>query len=311
MKTCERTGKPIIELSHSGLATFASCPKRFAFRKVVVNFFEERGNSDAAAVGTALHEGIQHFMVHRDVEQAIEQMARHHPIELQPNSSAAQYSLEAAVWTLQHCLTDSELPGYDLVYFKDADGKDTPAVEVAFMVEIEVGPIMFHLRGFVDLILRNPMNGRFLPIDIKTMTPTAERTLGEKYYYDYQATSYAMPLNALLGNSGDFDTGIFGVILSDKEPKSSFPIYHRTQRDVEDYQYYLLDKCQQIVHYYQQGRFPRHPNSCIQFNRVCQYHSVCNAVNLRDMQLAVNPSMKTGDAGRPFTPLFTVRMEGM
>lgn len=310
MKTCPRTGKPIVELSHSGLSTFASCPKLFAFRKILVNFESDYGDGDAAAVGTAIHEGLQNYMVHRDLGMAIEALALKHPMELKGGSDASAYSLEAAVHTLERAIIESDLASYELAYFKLPDGTDVPAVEIAFLVEIELGPLMFHVRGFIDLVLRNMMTGRYMPVDIKTTTLNQMHTLAAKYQWDYQLTSYGIPLNALLGNTGDFDAAIFGVILSDREPKFPFHPYKRTQRDVEEYQYYLLDKCHQIVHYYEQKRFPRHPNSCIKFGRVCNYHTVCGANSMEEMQLLVNPSLKTGDRKeRPFNPVFTVRME--
>ena len=58
MKYDPETGKPIIEISHSGLNTFASCPRLYAFRKIIETGIDDRGDSDATAVGTAMHEGI-------------------------------------------------------------------------------------------------------------------------------------------------------------------------------------------------------------------------------------------------------------
>lgn len=306
---CPDTGKRIIELSHSGLNSFTSCPKRFAFRKFIINRFEERGETDATAVGSAMHEGLQEYMRSRSLEAALETLALHHPIQLNDNAKASEYSLEASAWTLMQAVVNSELPDYELVTFIN-DGVETPATEIAFLVKIEFEKYMFHLRGFIDLVLRNPLNGRFLPVDIKTTTPQGAGNMQEKYLYDWQVTSYGMPLNALLGNDRDFDVGIFGVIMSDREPKFIFPTWERKVSDIEDYQFYLLDKCRQIVFYAEQGMFPRHPQSCISFGRLCHYHQHCYARTVDDMQLVINPSKQHGYTGRPFNPVFTAHLIG-
>jgi hypothetical protein len=311
MKICERTGKPIVELSHSGLNSFNSCPKRFAFRKMIISFDEDRGESDAAAVGTAMHDGIQEYMRSRNLGRALEALAASHPIELTSNSPKPhEYSLEASVWTLEHIINDSELPAYSLVNFI-RDGKEVPATEIAFMVEIEFPTLMFHLRGFVDLIVQNPDNGLFLPIDIKTTTPQGSTHMHEKYRWDWQVTSYGIPLNILLENHGAFETGIFGVIMSDREPRTIFPRHTRSQHDIEAYNFYLLDNCRRIEQYYRSDVFPRNPSSCVSWGRVCPYLTQCAVTGLEPMQNIINPSRKPGKAHRELDPIFTIRMEGM
>ena len=74
MKYDPETGKPIIEISHSGLNTFASCPRLYAFRKIIETGIDDRGDSDATAVGTAMHEGIQTYMKTRNIDAAIDQV---------------------------------------------------------------------------------------------------------------------------------------------------------------------------------------------------------------------------------------------
>jgi len=309
MEICQRTGKPIVELSHSGLASFNSCPKRFAFRKMVVNFQNDRGSSDAASVGTAMHEGIQEYMRTRNLAAALEAVALHHPIDLASNTNASQYGLEACVWTLEHVIHNSELPAYGLVNFI-RDGKEVPATEIAFMVEIEFPTLMFHLRGFVDLIVQNPQTGLFLPLDIKTTTERGAMNMEHKYKWDWQVTSYGIPLNILLQNSGDFETGIFGVIMSDREPRVIFSRHMRSQHDIDAYNYYLLDNCRRIEQYYRDNVFPRGPNACVSYGRVCDYHAQCAVEGLEAMQMLVNPSRKPGYVGREVDPMFTIRMEG-
>ena len=306
---CPTTHKRIVELSHSGLNSLSSCPRRFAFRKIILNHRSEWQETDATAVGTAVHEGVQEYMRSRDVDAAVHALALHHPHFLKDKTKASTYDLEASVWTLLQIIENSDLPSYELATFLK-DGAEHKATEIAFLVIIEFETVIFHLRGFIDLVLMNPLTGRFLPVDIKTTTPQGLGTMQPKYRYDWQVTSYGIPLNALLGNTGSFDVGVFGVIMSDREPKFEFPIYERRPHDLEKYQFYLFDKCKQILGYLDQEDFPRHPQSCYSFGRLCHYHQQCSADNLHEMQMLVNPSMDPGKIERPFDPIITARFEG-
>lgn len=310
MQLCERTGKPIVELSHSGLNTFNSCPKKFAFRKMIINFDNQWEDSVAAGVGTAMHEGIQTYMKTRSLADAIEACALAHPIDLGENGKPSEYGLEATIWTLEHIINNSELPAYGLVNFI-RDGREVPAVEIAFLVEIEFPKLMFHLRGFVDLIVQNPANGLLLPLDIKTTTPKGAENMAEKYFWDWQVTSYGIPLNILLGNDGNFETGVFGVIMSDREPRTIFPRYTRTQHDIDAYNYYLLDNCRRIEQYYTDDVYPRNPTGCVGYGRACHYLTQCGVSGLENMQNIINPSRKRGKPPREVDPMFIIHLEGV
>lgn len=288
-----KSGKPIIEISHSGLGTFASCPRKFAYRKVLTTGEQDRFSSVSASVGQAMHEGLQSYALHRDLDKAILAMAKGHPIDIE-RSDSAQYSLEACTTTLLHAV-ENELFDYELVYVDTPSGERKPGVEAKFLVEIDLGdecPVIFHLRGYIDLILRSTVSGRLMPVDIKTTTPQAQTFIEAKYQYDHQTTSYGLPLNALLGNFDKYDTGIFGVIMSDIEPQAALHSYTRTLGDIEDYQLYLLDKCSQIARYYMNGFFPRHPNACVAFNKLCPFHAHCHLRTMKEMQMRINPSME-------------------
>lgn len=316
MQICQDTGKPIVEISHSGLNTFASCPKRFAFRKIIVSGEDEdRSASDATEAGTAFHEGLQEYMRSRDIDKAYEAVALHHHIQLHTPDRASNYSLEAVCIALRYAISPDTMPeaggmnitDYELATFI-RDGVPHPATEVPFLVKIERPKLMFHLRGFIDLVVKHPTADRFMAVDIKTTTPQGlSRNFEQKYQWDWQCTSYGIPLAALLGVHDAFDVGIYGVALSDREPSVRFPVYHRNVIDIEDYQFYLLDKCRQIEEYYIAQRFPRQPSGCVSFNRPCYYMNACRASTLDQMQNEINPSGKPGapSSRRPHDPLFT------
>ena len=317
MKLDPRTGKPIVEISHSGLNSFSSCPKRFAFRKIITTMDSARESSDAADAGSALHEGLQEYMRTRDEDKAVEAIARHHQIELKDTDKASVYSLEAVIWSFYHCIRIGPADGglnlqdYDLVSFVK-EGVEYPATEIPFLVEIESEHLIFHQRAYIDFVLRHPYSGKYVVVDAKTTTKQAKANFHTKYKWDYQVTSYGIPLQALLGETGSFHVGIYGVILSDRDPVVHFPLFERKVSDIEDYQFYLTDKCRQIEHYWKLQRFPRNPSGCHSFGKPCFYINDCAAVTVNDMQNQINPSRQESESdvrGKPFEPVFTARME--
>lgn len=312
MKTCTETGKPIVEISHSGLQTFKSCPRKFAYRKVLINADQRDFSGIAANVGTAMHEGIQEAFRSRDLDKAIEALALHHPIELPKGTDASVYSIESSIITLREALTD-EIMDYELVSV-ERNGETVDGIEVKFLVVIDLGPdcpVIFHLRGYIDLILKHPFNGVIAPIDIKTMTPNAFAQAYNKYRQDTQITSYGMPINALLGQFDEFQAGIFAVSMSDYNPQTKLHPYKRRIGDVEDYQFDLLDSCQRIARYYQLQHFPRNSSGCVAFGRPCKFLEHCHLRTMEEMQDRINPSRKVIHSGRPEAPpMITLRVEG-
>lgn len=313
MNLCPETGKPIVEISHSGIKSFNSCPRRFAYRKILVNADQRDASGIAASVGTAMHEAIQSYFITRDVEKALETLAMHHPIELPQGTDASVYSLEASINTLRHVIRDEEIMDYELVHV-ERDGKTVPGVELYFVIVIDLGPdcpVIFHLRGYIDLILRHPNNHRIAPIDIKTMTPRALSNAPLKYRYDEQITSYGMPVNALLGEFDEFLVGVMAVSQDDYAPAASLITYLRNQGDVQDYQFQLLDTCRRIAQYYMLDHFPRNSSACITFNRPCNYIEHCHLRTMEEMQNRINPSGKIIHQGRePSAPSIVMRIEG-
>lgn len=307
---CPDTGKPILEISHSGLNSFNSCPRRWAFRKAIVSSDSFNDSSDASEVGSAFHDGLQRYLATRQLEDAIEALALSHPIELRNPEKASQYSLEASVITLEHVIANSELANYELARF-NRDGKEVPAIEVPALVIIETPHLIFHLRQFIDLVLYSVTSGKFLAVDIKTTTAQGARFFEAKYRWDWQVTSYGIPLAGLLGVEGDFDVGVLGVIQSDRDPGVIFPTYPRTRQDVDEYGVWLLEAIGRMQAMWVAGQFPRNPSACVSFNKVCHYHSLCGARDLQAMQMLVNPAgtLPSPEKQRPFDPIYVAKLE--
>jgi PD-(D/E)XK nuclease superfamily len=311
-KIDEQSGKPILEISDSGLKTFQSCPKKWGFAKAIVSYNDRERGGDASEVGSAMHAAIQDFMVHRDEDRAILVLAENHPIELLDSKNAATYSLEASTITLLEVLENSALVQYELAYF-DRGGEKVPAIEIPYMIRIELDHIVLVLRAFVDVIVRTE-NNTYMAIDIKTATALSVKNFAFKYLYDWQITSYGVALNALLGIDGDLRVAVQGVVQSDREPSHDMPIFKRSKADRDAYFFWLLDNCRRIERYWLARTFPRNPGACVAFGRECYFHAQCGANTIEAMQLLINPSRTEGTSdirGRgAFEPMFTIQLDG-
>lgn len=309
--------RDIIEVSYSSLGTFGNCPRRFAYTKMLRRERSVFDDSLASACGRALHAGIQGYFTHRNADQAIVDLMMEYPFD--EFEEKPEYSLEACILTLQKAL-DSDLFDYELVHIDMLDGEGAqPAVEVPILIELfmPVYDVTIHYRGYVDLILRDPITGRFMIWDIKTTTKRNLGGFGEKYQYDYQNLGYGLVLNTLYGDQPEFTTGIFGVVIDHKEPTILEPTHRRTGKDVEEFIRWLAHESDQICRMQELRWFPRQPRACKAFNRLCSFHEHCHLDTMDQMQSFVNPSgndspepVNGGTQRGKFVPKLTIQLEG-
>ena len=309
------THRDMIEVSYSSLGTYGNCARRFAYTKMLRRDRRLFDDSMAAAIGRCLHEAIQHYFIHRDRDKAIEQIALHYPWEQFPETP--EYNFEAAVNTFIATLSSS-LYDYELVHIDLDDGSVHPAVEVPVMIKyfLEEHDVWFHYRGYVDLILRDPITGEFMIWDIKTMTKKTMSHAQEKYQYDYQNTGYGLVLNALYGTQAQFTTGIMGVVIDLHNPEVITPVHRRREKDMQEFVRWFTWNARQIAEQQTIGWFPRNPKACKAFNRLCSFHSHCHLKTLDEMQEYANPSgvvksesIESGTArDKEFVPLLVVEI---
>lgn len=309
------TGRRILDISPSGLNAYNACPRRFAYNKVIIPSAMRDNSGLAANVGTAMHEGIQEYFRTRDVEKAVLALAKFHPIDLGKQvKDAANYSLEASTITLLHAIEDDFCQS-ELVPIIDHNGVERDGTEVKFLIVIDLGPdcpVLFHYRGYIDLIIRDMLSDKVIPVDIKTMLPKAYGMVESKYKFDYQTTPYGLVLNSVLGNFENFTTAIFAVSQFDGGPEVRYIPYNRSVGEIEDFQLYLIGACSQIARNYGNEYWPQHPSACYNFNRLCHYHEHCHLRTLKEMQLRVNPSQKVhiNTTRTEEEPAFTMVIQG-
>src|ERR1700761_1328383 len=119
-------------LSHSSGRLLESCARKLEFRKMYAHPGKDR--SVPADMGTALHRGVQTYLITKDQDKAIIEYMLSYPIDL-CQSLMDKYSLEAGYNTLMAIMNEQSLVEYELIKVNCLDGVIRPAVEVPFQID--------------------------------------------------------------------------------------------------------------------------------------------------------------------------------
>ena len=278
-----------LELSHSSRSSFRSCPRKFEFRKVYNN--SRRSESYAGNTGSALHAGIQSWLIHKDFDHAIWQMIKNFPIKYQ-KSWNDERSLAACYTTLVSMINWEHMGQYEVAQLKKPDGTIVYAVEVPFILRIskypffaDGGTICVDYRGFIDLILFDKMNNTYIVNDIKTTTRNTDKTV--EFRFAEQCVPYGLVLESVLGNdiNKGFEVTYWSTVIDHLEPKNTWLPFPKSKVDLRDWmQGYLFD-LDQIRRYYNLGWFARNGNSCMNWQRPCVFWDFCETRNPKTIEV--------------------------
>jgi hypothetical protein len=245
------------------------------------------GDSDAkeemfaAECGKALHVGFQNFLIQRDENTAVFKFLLAYPLELEyqkPENSSR--SLEACFITLMEAIRSPVVEQYDLIHIKTKFGDTRPAIEVPFAIEITNSPmpIPVWFIGFIDAILYDKFNDKYIVTDIKT-TRVVIKDYSTRYEFDEQTVPYGIVLEHLLGvKIEEFKVSYFSAYIDILEPKVAMYPFNKTQDHIHDWYRGLCEDIGRIAKYYKSKWFPRATNgdTCYSFNRPCWYADYCS-----------------------------------
>lgn len=266
-----------LRLSHSSRRTFHSCARKLEFRKFHPSM--SRDESLDGEVGHALHEGYQHYLIHKDRDAAMFAMLQRYPVHLNSNPSNSK-SVEACYPTLNSMIDSGAFLEYEIAEIKCLDGEVRKAIEVPFQIDItgfDLGNgISVIYVGYVDAILYDKILDEYLVIDIKTTRWNLD-DFTPVYHFDEQCIPYAIVLERILGRSLDnLTVKYISVYIDIEKPKVTPYEFRKTRADIEDWARGLLVDLQLIKMYYQMGWFKRNSNACVTFGKVCPHFSLCN-----------------------------------
>lgn len=267
-------------LSHSARSLFRNCTRKFEFSKMYGDSPALREDSFPGAVGTCLHEGFQNFLATRDETKAMTAMLLSYPHDMEYQDSAnSARSVEACYATLAAMVNSPVAHAYELVKIRLADGREVGAVEVPFVLVLRNTPLSIpvYFVGFIDAILYNRAENKYIIVDIKT-TRQYIGDMSARYEYDEQTLPYGIVLEHILGRQIDqFEVAYLSAFIDLMEPKVALYKYTKTQDHIHDWMRGLNDDILRISKYMNQGWFPRSTNgeACMSFKRPCFFIEYC------------------------------------
>lgn len=293
----------ILELSHSTLMAFDSCPRKLEFPKLFgINL---RDRSKASDGGNALHLAVGEYLISKDKSAATWILLENYPIDLCSNPMWA--------WSLEACYSVL----ISLFHFFDShkelelakvDG--IPAVEIAFEISINhniptLMPVVY--RGYIDFIFHNKVDNTFFVIDLKN-TAANVQDFTPMYRWDSQCLPYGLVLNHILNKPiENLEVKYLIAKVDIVNPFTLLLEFEKSKSDIEEWARNLYMQLYTIDKYIQSKWFPRNSKGCMAFSRKCRYYNLCESRKISTISTMLQ-SQETSSK-REFNPSIRIEME--
>lgn len=308
-----------IRLSHSTLQTYDSCPRKFEFTKLYQN--PKHSDSLAASFGSALHIGFQEYLITGDYNRAVYKMMLAYPWEY-GESPMKDRSAEGALALLDEMIKQFPSERFELAYI-NVNGEVKPCVEVPFLIRFKgyeevyqpslvagqpPRSIAITYVGFMDLVLFDKDEDRYIVVDIKT---TADSAIDQspKYRYSDQCVPYGLVLNKILGlASDDLSIGYYVANPSIASPRATMIYFYKSKEDLLDWQMQMVECLDSLKKRIELGWFPRTRSGCLAYKRVCPFYEYCQDRDSKRTQLQLAYSGEREEI-KPFEPWVDVTID--
>lgn len=272
-------------LSYSGLQTLHSCPRKFQLEKQQAEKPEQDVSTSVTfAFGHAMGEGIQNYLVLRNsmdeeaaLNTAIWKMFLAWDADLLAENDKQKKSFFRAVAAIlqfrelvQSGLLSDE---YEVAVF---EGK--PACELSFRIDLGDG---FFFRGYVDLVLRNKVNGEYVILELKTSSANYVNHLA--YKNSAQAIGYSVVLDTIAPGISAYSV-LYLVYMTKLSRYEVFEFPKTFRQRVQWLQDLMWDKKQvvdMVAFYGNDGIWQVRGESCMNFGRPCDYMDMCGMETAR------------------------------
>lgn len=250
-------------LSHSSCCSLHSCPRKYQLTKISPNAIKEE--TVDTAFGKTFGEGIQNILLGLDFQDVIIKSIMLWSLDLEDEKQ------EKSIWSAINALNkfnlikhESALAEYEVAMF---EGK--PATELGFTITFPEG---FFFRGFIDVVLKHKLTGSLLVVDVKTTG--SKYTHPAKFANSAQAIGYSIVLDKIEPNLSQYDVMYYEYSTSTKkftdmvfsiDPLRKALWLRDIMYDINIIQMYAANS----------PEFPLHGESCVAFNRACQFIDVC------------------------------------
>jgi len=266
-----------LRTSYSSSLDFHACPRKFQLLKLQAERKEDLRAQITFAYGHAIGEGIQNYLIHRDLNKAIMAAFLAWEVDYDAVDEKRNKSMPKAVAALMEfeglCKLGM-LDDYEVAYFK---GK--PAAELSFRIKFEYTTY----RGFVDLVLRNKFTGEYLILELKTSSANYINHL--QYKNSAQALGYSVILDKIAPGTSSYSV-LYLVELTKLgrfEPFEFPKTAHQRALWIKDRlwdEQVLVGMVQTFGNY---GIWPTHGESCTQFGSVCPFMDMCHLTTEHQM----------------------------
>lgn len=275
-----------IRVSYSSLGTFSSCPRKFEFDKLYPRG-QKTGNWYAADVGSALHAGYQHYLIHGDIDQAIWCFMQAFPWEDEFQQENSYRSFEACLSTLERMMAEIKMNEYKLAEIRHPNGTIVPAVEVPFEIRfpgLEVPPCARYpdgarisFIGYIDAIMQHVMNDLYRTLDIKTTRMQLNDATG-KFMFDTQQVPYGIVVDHVAqGSVESFEVLYLDCYIDILDPTVNLYPFKKSAQDVQEWVTNKVIQLRQMIQFIAGDYFPRTDNGCLFYNKPCRYLEPCQS----------------------------------
>lgn len=282
-----------IPLSYSRFNTLHSCPRKFLLKELK----QQRSSYESVdlSYGSAFGAGVQEMFRSGSVERAIVAAL-----------AAWDYSEFEDIWGKKHdksfwmCTESLEVfyqnqfqtlySEYELATIEGSSG-------IELFVYISVGE-SYSYQVHIDLVLSNRQSGALAVAEIKTSGMVqqeanwgnSEQTLGYYAIIETLSRRYSIPMEPRVY----YITQTTGK-LSDPYSNFGFNIfcYEKDVGNSASFVQNLLTNIAVVEIYIDNNHFPKRGNSCVTFNKPCEYYGMCDMESVMNAEATVGATYES------------------
>ena len=268
----------LLRISYSSLLDLHACPRYYQLKKLQAEKSEEDISSSITfAYGHAMGEGIQQYLIASTcgdsdpLQTAVWKafLAWDYDLLAENDKQKKSFLRVVAALTIfdEHVRSGLIADDYEVAIF---NGK--PAAELSFKIDLGDG---VYYRGYVDLILRHKITGEFMILELKTSS--ANYVNHYTYKNSAQAIGYSVVLDKIAPGTTSYGVQYL-VWMTKLDRYEAFDFPKTFKQRVHWIQDLLWDKknLMDLVGFYgNDGVWQTRGESCVRFNRVCEYMDIC------------------------------------
>lgn len=258
-------------LSHSGLQTLRSCPRKFELEKLSSR---RDGPTIHTAFGSAMGDGIQKILETNSLDAGLLAAFKAWNVDLYDTMPKAFKSFPHVILALENFYTNilPQFGDWELLW-TEKNGVSKPACELSFVVALPLG---YYYRGFLDAVLKNKVTGKFRVLELKT---TGSRMVDEANYANsFQGVGYSIILDKIAPQGySDYEV-LYLVFKTFNQTFEDYPFVKLSSHRM-NWLNDLLLTVETIELYKRTKRFSTNGDSCKNFGKLCRFYEECNYAN--------------------------------